>query len=649
MLLSQLISGACRKDARRFCICQGDIMMNYKRLQLFIFIFSMMIILGCSLYLSNIISYADSVNGVTETTENSGDYWKISGTVNNYDTFVSNYSDKSLVSNYITLDSVFHSSDFTNSYWGSVNTRNGGNLLSFLDEGTERRLLANFPNLYIPCVSMLTYSNNYVCLRDLGAAGGTNRRYQLFIMNTDGSATNCCGDGRYYGIWSLDDPAILLSCTFTVGGELNGEDINSIVLNSYFCTSYNFTQGNISTANTEIGIGYKSYYYNNPSYAPTESFRSICASQWACVFFDYDDFGYEHVPQLPPVSTISGGSGGGSTETSLNNLVMSDSDWVFKHSDYYAPYSDTINTGSVYPNGNIYFQFEPNDFQKEHASDFTVSLSFSFDYDVTYSYDASNDTPPFYNTRGLVTLGQKSCKLHFTYNDDGKETIDVPLSTFVSDGNSYHISFEEVMSNMSGSGYELSNVLALSKEVTSLTYNKFNINCTAFLSSSNESSGNYTEWYNPINKKGYTTDKSAETNKNPYVEENQDYNDTSLNVPGTAGTDGDNANNVGGGSTATATTGSITINNTNNNSATSGSLFDDGIISTLLKLLSNNVVSSSETVSELADVDGFSSVAQSSFSYIPTSIWSLLLVMFTASLGILIIGFIIRIVVNIFF
>ena len=361
--------------------------------------------------LNSIGVFAEGNNGVTESSDSFGDYWKISGTVNDYEQFQMNYTDKALVSDYISLDSVFHSSDFTNSYWGSVNTNQGGRLLSFLDEGSERRLLANFPNLYIPCVSRLTNSNNYACLRDLGASGGTNHSYQLFIMNTNGSATNCCGDGRYYGIWSLDETAVLLSCTFTVGGEYNGEDVNTIVLNSYYCTSYNFTEGNISTANTEIGVGYKSYYYNNPSYAPTVSFRSICASQWACVFFDYDDFGYEHVPQLPPVNTISGGSGGSGSCGSTNNyLVMDSGDWTFKNSSFTAPYSASYNTGSIYPNGSISFSFLPSDYQIEHKDKYTLTFGFTFDYDVNYKNYGATDYGPFLQTSALLNNKKKFVK-----------------------------------------------------------------------------------------------------------------------------------------------------------------------------------------------------------------------------------------------
>lgn len=364
---------------------------------------------------------------------------------------------------------------------------------------------------------------------------------------------------------------------------------------------------------------------------------------------------------LDGLEQISGGSSI-QGQTSSNNLVLESPDWIFKNNDYYAPYSDVINTGSVYPYGTIKFTFEPNDYQRLNPNEFTVTFSFTFDYDVNYKFTANSDNPPFY--KNGLSNNWKTCSIKFIYNNDGSEYIDVPLSDFVNSGDSYSITFEEVMSHMEGSNYSLSNVLSISKEVTSLQYNKFNINCTAFISSGSSSSGYYTEWYNPINKKGYTTDKSAEVNNNPYYDSDSEYDDSfdDLFTPGTAGTGGDNSNNIGGGSSnssssstggsASASNGDIYINNVNNNN-NSNNLSDGSsgfgkFLTTVLDLLSDGQKASSDTVLEMSDAHGFMDVANTTFSSVPVSLWTILLTTFSVCVAISIVAVVLGLLLKIF-
>lgn len=360
-------------------------------------------------------------------------------------------------------------------------------------------------------------------------------------------------------------------------------------------------------------------------------------------------------------------SGSSSDESASNNLDLPDGDWSFKNSSFVAPYNVLYNTGSVYPSGNITFSYTPSDYQVEHASDFTLTFGFTFDYDVNYKNWGGSDVGPFIQTSEL-TNNQKNYSAHWYYSDQGVEYIDVSLSDFISSGNSKSYTFYDILKNMGGGTYSYETVLLNSKELEYVSYNKFNITCTAFISSGNESSGNITEWYNPMNKKGYTTDESGKVNKNPYSDDSSsDVTPSGSGAPGTAGTSGDNSNNIGGGSgnsSATASNGSIVINNTNNNSANGGSGTGSGgggsevsesavtFYTTFnpFKLIFNKLIGDNETISdETADTIGsnsFITLLSSTFTFIPSGVLTYLTWFFGACLSILIVAIVLRVLLD---
>lgn len=363
------------------------------------------------------------------------------------------------------------------------------------------------------------------------------------------------------------------------------------------------------------------------------------------------------------------GNGG---ESSNNNLYLVNSDFSFSNTKFVAPYSSVINTGGIYPNGSITFSGIPNEYQVEHKSDFTITFGFQFRYNVTYQNQGSSDFGPFKTTSTLLNTKKKYCTtLH--YSNNGIESIDVPLTQFISNGNSVSWTMEEILSHMTND-FDYSTLLSQSKELTSVEYNAFDIVCNAYISSGVDSSGEYSEWYNPMSNKGYTTSENMKINKNPYTpsadnQGDQDYYGE-LNAPGSAGNSSSGSNDVSvNGGNATATNGgtSITINNnpTFNNenggssssgSGSGGSTSESGLALTFFnifnpfKLIFNKMTGDSELVAddtlEEIGANSFITFLSDTFSFIPEQIWSKLAWYVGASLTILIIACILRVILD---
>lgn len=349
-------------------------------------------------------------------------------------------------------------------------------------------------------------------------------------------------------------------------------------------------------------------------------------------------------------------------ESADNNLVFNQSDFIFTHQTYYAPYSSSINTGSAVPVGTISFKGQPNNYQLEHSSEFELQFTFSFDYNVNYKN--YNSAVGYFKQTNSILGNQKNLKLNIVNN----VPITVSLSNFINNKNQYSIDIKSVFDSLLiDNNTSLSGLLAQSKEITELSYNQFLITCNARLVSNGKSSGSYTENYNFNSRKGLTTDKSIEDNSNPYVpnpsdQANDDPDSTNIqptpNVPGPGGSD--DGGSSGGSSSSAQANPNIVINNNptfNNNPSASASASADGSGNLLSKLIdtlfgAGNVQEGSiggHTQQQLITNTGASrwfQVANDSMSWIPASVWSELLMFLGITLGILVVAFILRVILD---
>lgn len=411
---------------------------------------------------------------------------------------------------------------------------------------------------------------------------------------------------------------------------------------------------------------------NNKTSYPVNAYRYFdSATREAFINIGIEPDG-DNLVYMHPINNSSDDSGSAGTDD--NNLVLENGDWHFQSSNYSAPYSNVIDTGSIYPKGSATFISDLTDYQLEHLSNFEVVYSFTFDLDVDYQNWGTNDIGYFKQTSKLLNNKKNfKAQFHFDFNDD--PDLVQNLSAFHSSGNSKSFTFQRLFENLHGTSGNLSNLLLQMKELDSVSYNKFDLYCTAWIDSQNtvNSSGKITEWYNPMNKKGYTTDDSGKTNPNPYIPSPEEQGNEDVkpkpNTPGPGGNDPGNTDpgntdvtSSGNGSVNVTVQNNPTFNNNVNSSSTSSGSGTDfsnpenaGVVNfyntfnpfTLLfgKLTGDNRVDT-EKVSEVTGVNPFLEIMSQTFSFVPVGFWSTLLGFFVACVSIFIVAFIIRIILD---
>lgn len=112
----------------------------------------------------------------------------------------------------------------------------------------------------------------------------------------------------------------------------------------------------------------------------------------------------------------------------------------------------------------------------------------------------------------------------------------------------------------------------------------------------------------------------------------------------------DNSTGGSGGSGGNIESGAIVINNNptfNNNTFSSSSSFGSGgLIPFILGAIIGNNKSSSDTISSMTGANGWLQVISSTWQWIPTQIWTVILTAFQAIIGICVVAFIISIIIR---
>lgn len=364
------------------------------------------------------------------------------------------------------------------------------------------------------------------------------------------------------------------------------------------------------------------------------------------------------------------GSGGGGLnivppypeETSYNNLVLDQADFIFSHQSYFAPYNKDINTGNVYPIGHIRFEGTPNDYQKEHSNEFSLVFNFSFEYDVNYkwTHDYAQNNSGYFKPTSSLLGNKKNLKLTFL-----RAPLTVPLSTFIQNGNLQNWTIKDIWDNLYfNNDISLTTLMSQSKEIDWLEYNSFKLYCSCHIVANGKDSGSYEEWYNFNSKKGVTTDDSLKTNPDPYTPNPSDQADDdpdSTNIKPTPEVPGPDGSGGGGSSSSSAQANpNIVINNNptfNNNPSASATASSDGsgsILSHLIdSLFGNGSVQEgsigSNTQEKLITNTGANNwlgLFSTTLGFLPSSLWAEITLFVGIILGILVVAFILRIILD---
>ena len=355
--------------------------------------------------------------------------------------------------------------------------------------------------------------------------------------------------------------------------------------------------------------------------------------------------------------TSSGGSGGGSDSSVFpdgsggspaNNLYLQSPDFHFSNKKYTPPYSDVINSGDSVPDGSITFNCLLNDYQTSNASNFSLEFSYKLIYNVDYKNHLNNDIGPFKQTSSLLN-NKKNLSIPFVSGETS-----VPLTDFINDNNTYTISFADVFSQLNYDSFNLTGLLAQSREVTSIDYKKFDLYCNVRLVSQGAKSNLYSEWYNPITKKGFLVSDAITDNNNPFVmnpDFQADSNPDSSNiqpdfsVPGS----GDSSSSSSSSNNNVVVNNNPTFNNNNNNNIQNDNstpwlinkLFGAGTVQN--GAIGDNKV---ESLTETTGANNWLEVMKQSFSFVPSSFFNQLALFFGICLGILVVALILRIILD---
>ena len=353
---------------------------------------------------------------------------------------------------------------------------------------------------------------------------------------------------------------------------------------------------------------------------------------------------------------LLGGSGNDSGGDFSNNMYTQDGDWIFQNTKFSAPYSVTFPvTNDNYPTGTVMYTFTPNNFQITHASDYKLRFSFYFDVTLNYQWQYNTDSPPFYKTSALTNNWKKLVQ-HYTM-----DYIDVPLSDFITSGNAKSWTFKELYNSLMCDGQSLNSLMAQCRELTSGSYDIYYINATAQLVVGNTPSENkYSESYNPMTKESNVTNDTLNNNDNPYV-------DNSSNSDPESGTNSPTENTTpgpAGNSSSSINSGNIVINNnfnpTNNGSGSGipttitqeeSSVLKDfwnyfNPVKRMFNALTDKNSNLGDTIVENFGVNNWLMIITATFTFMPAAFWLSIASYVSTTFKILIVGFIIRIVLD---
>ena len=325
-----------------------------------------------------------------------------------------------------------------------------------------------------------------------------------------------------------------------------------------------------------------------------------------------------------------GGSGSGSEsgETSANNLYMENPNWQFKNIPSFGTILDTNSRGQAI------FSAQLTDYQKENLNKFRLDFTFNTFWNGNTYHIGVDD----------VTVIKDPFSKSFLYQ------VQVPLSQFYSGGSMYSIYIDDIFNNSVSSDQDQT-----VDDFASFYINEYNHETSNFRTSftvnlvsldNSGDSGSCTAYYSYKTGTSQTTNNSMGINNNPYVDDDGSASGVTDPTQDSSGSgSGSGVGNVGDGSIVNNNNPVININN--NNTLSDGD--SDGLISKILLLIANNQSATSSGIEEIADTSGFVDLMGASWLAVPTTWWTTLTAAFIASIGILVVGFILKIIIGLIF
>lgn len=340
-----------------------------------------------------------------------------------------------------------------------------------------------------------------------------------------------------------------------------------------------------------------------------------------------------------------------------NNMYLDSADFKFTIPSYSYDGTQTFNDAydlgmqnmrysNNWGKGIIDFDFNPNQYQIEHASEFELYFSFF----VLSRFDGS--MTPFEQSGNSLFLKWKSCSVNTAQLDIIKD-MDVAINN--SNRVSFNVSDIFSDSNISGlnnpdniiSGASVNGSydrwISGQRELKSIVYkddnnNGWKIYCSVYVRSKTQStnlfSGKYSEEYSFITKKSTTSSNDITNNNNPYIPSDDDDSNPSNQQPNTS------TNSSSGGNTL--------INNDNDNINIKYPDYSDEFNSVKDELLvdDNDNTGLVNKFHNLTDDNEWITVFNTYLSAVPSGIWDALVTTLEIVLGIIASAFLFKILLH---
>lgn len=349
-------------------------------------------------------------------------------------------------------------------------------------------------------------------------------------------------------------------------------------------------------------------------------------------------------------NTENYGSGSSeSSETSANNMYLRNSKWSFA---FPSKWSNMMGYS-----GNATFTASLNDWQSENLNDFY--LRFTFSIETTLSYVQSGDSGSSSGSHGSAVNGSTDyvtgyLNSIFSYKDSttNQEYCDVPLQTFYNMGCSksfmslngiFDRCFQKKLSLNDSSTNSTSFVSWYSTYGNNAQYtvSKAMLYCYATLyDQDGNSSGNCTYYYNLLTGESGIKDSSMNVNSNPLVDEDG-------NIVQDTGEDGSGGTSINNDNSNSGVNVTQTVNVNNDSSESKSWLWT--LVTNLISGSDEEGLAQagmSESLSSLAGINPWLSIMSSTLGFVPATVWTSLSVAFIAVLGIMVVAFVLRVLLD---
>lgn len=351
---------------------------------------------------------------------------------------------------------------------------------------------------------------------------------------------------------------------------------------------------------------------------------------------------------LDDTSSVSG-------ESELNNLYFPTSDFKWRVESYGISYnwpsSDLSSREfaqqalsnadrnmlkkSNWGSGAVDFTAVPTDYQREHPEEFKIKFKFMC-------------WMKYFTPTPLTAIEGSSWKGYYIFATNPYE-VDVPLSTFINNGNIKTFNMSDIFSNLSITSTNTDFNTTIQGAYSQLREEEYllwdnstdlgwKLQASAQIyptdSNLNENSGFNTETYNFITQISKQTEDSLSNNDYPYSPDDE----TNENTPDIGG---DNSQSVTSGN------GQITLTNNDNDVIN----INDGNAETVEDIYNDLTVSDgedslSQRFKDLVNENAWITIMQETFSFIPSTIWVSLEIFVVTALGILAASFVLRIILD---